>query len=142
MSELERRTWVVISGETFWAKLRGSGRSSCSLNPESSVRDEAGGVCVFAGGCAEGCMGLVTIAGGFEASWGKTAFFQLDCTTDGTGGAGAAFPASHPAGPHVSSARTGDAMQTKAIRLTDSSPIFICSCLLWRFREARLELSA
>ena len=89
MSELERRTWVVISGETFWAKLRGSGTSSCSLNPESSVRDEAGGVCVFAGGCGEDCMGLVIIAVGFEASWGKTALFQLDWMTDGTGGAGA-----------------------------------------------------
>ena len=52
MSELERRTWVVISGETFWAMLMGSGRSSCSLNPESSVRDEAAGAGVFPGACA------------------------------------------------------------------------------------------
>jgi hypothetical protein len=32
------------------------------------------------------CIGLVATAGGFEASEGKTAFFQLDGTTDGMGG--------------------------------------------------------
>ena len=89
--------------------LMGSGRSSCSLNPESSVREEwkerASSRACAGCGCAGGCIGLAAIAGGFEASWGKIAFFQSDWTMDGTGGAvvwpAGALAASHPAGPHV-----------------------------------------